>query len=137
MDKLLEFIDRLCLDEKLYWRVPYVGRDGSAEIVWRRDAKPHSWSVREAGASDYSSVPKAELPATLKRLGLDIKAFERQAGASILTQAVFADMVLEGAVTLFGAEAVEHSIKDTRSFLTGVSDKAARMSRASSKLRLV
>lgn len=129
MDKLLEFLDRLCIDEKLYWRVPYADENGTAEISWRRDGRPETWSIRERGAETSCSLRAAELPETLKLLGIDISAFEKQLGASILTQAVFADMVLEGAIRLFGSEVVSRSINDTREFLAMVSDAAARMTK--------
>ncbi len=130
MDKILDFLDRLCLDEKLYWRVPYLAKEGSAEIAWRREARPSSWSLRPVGQTDYISYSREQLMPAMAALGLDTEAFRRQAGASILTQAVFASMVTEGAVDLFGAEAVEKSVRDTRSFLSGVSDAAARMQKS-------
>ncbi len=127
MNKLLEFIDRLCLDEKLYWRVPMLAKSGTCEVQWRRDARPAAWSIREIGSEQWTNFSKGEMPRAIEQFQLDPFSFERQVGASILTQAVFADMVMEGAVDLFGQEAVRKSIADTRSFLSGVSDAAKRM----------
>jgi hypothetical protein len=125
MNQMLEFIDRLCLDEKLYWRIPLL-----AEVSWRRDARPAAWQIRIVGQEEWQTFTKAELPKALERLAIDPIAFDRQVGASILTQAVFADMVMEGAIELFGQEAVRKSIADTRAFLSGVSEAAKRMTQA-------
>ncbi len=127
MNKLLEFIDRLCLDEKLYWRIPMLAKSGTCEVQWRRDAKPSAWSIRPIGTEEWAHFSKGEMPRALERYSLDPIAFDRQVGASILTQAVFADMVMEGAIDLFGQDAVRKSIADTRSFLSGVSDAAKRV----------
>lgn len=130
MNKLLEFIDRLCLDEKLYWRIPMLAKGGHCEVQWRRDARPAAWSIRVVGNEQWAHFAKGEMPRAVEQFQIDPFAFERQVGASILTQAVFADMVMEGAVDLFGQEAVRRSIADTRSFLSGVSDAAKRMTNA-------
>ncbi len=127
MNKLIEFIDRLCLDEKLYWRIPMLAKSGTCEVQWRRDAKPSAWSIRPVGTEEWAHFSKGEMPRALERYSLDPIAFDRQVGASILTQAVFADMVMAGAIDLFGQDAVRKSIADTHSFLSGVSDAAKRV----------
>lgn len=136
MDKLLEFIDRLCLDERLYWRVPYLGKPGNAEVTWRRDARPAAWSIRDQGQEEFKHYVKSDMKLAVETHALDPIAFERMVGASILTQAVFADMVMEGAVELFGHEVVRQSISDTRSFLAGVSDAAQRMTKATTGMAM-
>lgn len=128
-DQLLDFLDHLCLDETLYWRIPLGGKDGSLELAWKRTQKPNAWSVRKPGEDAWTFYDAAGFLAALPTLGVDRDALDRQLGASILTQAVFADMVMEGAVKIFGSDAVQRSIKDTRDFLQSVSDAATRMTR--------
>jgi hypothetical protein len=129
MDKLLEFIDRLCLDEKLYWHVPSRAGGGDAEVAWERAAKPQAWRVKPAGHNAWMPIAAEALAATLERHDLDMGAFRRQVGASIMTQAVFADMVLQGANELFGEDVVRQSVEDTRAFLTTLAEAAATITK--------
>jgi hypothetical protein len=60
----------------------------------------------------------------LPALGLEAEDLDRHIGASILTQATYADMVLTSARQLFGADVVARSIDDTRVFLDALSATA-------------
>jgi hypothetical protein len=144
MDKLLNFIDHLCLDDQLYWKVPLiVSGAGEAEVRWQRDAKPLPWTVRVGDGAFHKDVRSADLVATLAAAGIDQDNLENQLGASILTQAAFASMVTDGAVAIFGRDVVERSVSDTKDFLQAVSKAASEFAAKpelpppSSRLRLV
>lgn len=130
MDKVLHFIDHLCLDDQLYWRVPLLTGVGEAEIRWQRDLKPAAWTVRTGDGAFERAVPTTELIKTLTAVAADCESFERQAGASVLTQAVFAEMVRDGAIEIFGTAVVARSVADTRAFLQSVSEAAAQFTQA-------
>lgn len=125
--KLLNFIDHLCIDEQLYWRVPLVDGSGDTEVRWHRDLFAAAWTIGLENKEVTRSVTTRDLMGTLRDRGVDVEHFERQLGASILTQAVFADMVREGAVEIFGEAVVARSVGDTRAFLKGVADTAAEL----------
>ncbi len=130
MKKLLHFIEYLCLDDQLYWRVPLLDASGEAEVRWQRDLKPRAWTVRLGDGAFERDVATAELVATLAVAAIDQEHLERQIGASILTQAVFAEMVRDGAVEIFGVEVVARSVADTREFLQSVAQAATRLAAA-------
>lgn len=122
---LLEFINTLSIDEKLYWRVASANsKEAGFEITWRRGDRPKPWSLMHKGNGTTNSYCGKEFEHALKSAGVDLDDFERQIGVSALTQAVFADMVLQSAIQLFGAEVVTRSINDTRAFLAQVSEMA-------------
>src|SRR5689334_2460084 len=77
MDTLLDFVDRLCLAERLYGRVPRADGGGRAEVSWERAAKPHAWRVRADDHEEWKTVAADGLVAELERLGLDLASFER------------------------------------------------------------
>lgn len=125
---LLAFVDRLSLDEKLYWRVPFAESAVEAEILWTRAKQPTSWTIKAGGIE--RTVRTEELPALMAELRIDAAVFERQLGVTVLTQACFADLVRRSAVELFGEEAVEKSIADTKAFLDQVGETAAKLTKA-------
>ena len=127
MDKLLHFIDHLCIDDQLYWRVPLTNGDGEAEVRWQRAQKPLAWTVRVGGGAFERLAATADLIKTLAAAQVDQEQLERQLGASVLTQAVFAEMVRDGATSIFGADVVAQSVQDTRDFLESVSQAAAQL----------
>lgn len=122
--QLLQFVDNMSIDEKLYWRVNGKAPGEVFEVSWNRNAKPKSWRIKKMGAEQEMFFNTSEADLALTAMGVDIMDIERQLGVSVLTQAVFADMVLNGARQLFGAEVVERSVEDTKAFLNAVSQMA-------------
>lgn len=118
----LDFIDRLAVDEKLYWRLADVSED-EHELSWHRDAAPLAWSLKAPGREAIRHNATTLLRA-LADCGIDRQVAERQLGATILMQAVYADLVVQGAVQLFGEEAVENSREGMRQFLSKVQETA-------------
>lgn len=128
MNQLLLFIENFSIDEKLYWQVPLKDQTGSIEITWERMAQPMAWKVRPSGQGEWSANDTRGLEEQLHAAAVDMEHFERQLGVSVLTQAVFADMVMERASELFGRDVVKRSIADTRAFLNLVSETATQLS---------
>jgi hypothetical protein len=125
LGQLLEFINNLSIDEKLYWRVTSAtDKQAGHEIFWRRAERPKPWSLKRKGEATAEAFATKDFAQALADAGVDTDDFERQLGVSVLTQAVFADMVLQAAMKLFGAEVVTRSINDTRAFLASVSEMA-------------
>lgn len=129
----MEFIDNLSIDDKLFWKV------GATEIYWTRASRPSSWGIKIDG--DKLLYNRAAFEEILRANRVDLRDFERQLGVSVLTQAVFGDMVIKGAIVLFGKDVVERSVEDTRAFLNSVSAMAGteikRSAPPKSKLALV
>lgn len=123
--QLLDFINNLSIDEKLYWRVANAkSKTDGFEITWRRSDRPKPWYLRNKHAESGQAYDTGEFAQALALAGVDLEDFERQLGVSILTQAVFADLVMQSAVQLFGSEVVHRSIQDTRAFMSQVSQLA-------------
>jgi hypothetical protein len=124
---LLEFLDTLALDDRLYWRLPRREGQVAVELMWQRAQKPEAWSVRETGAEAWTTSTREALPDKLTALSVADATVEKMLGATVMTQAVFADMVLEGAARIFGRDAVERSVRETRTFLAEVSATASQL----------
>jgi hypothetical protein len=125
LGQLLDFINNLSIDEKLYWRVSSAtDKHTGYEIFWRRAERPRPWSLKRKGAETAEAFATKDFAQALADAGVDTDDLERQLGVSVLTQAVFADMVMQAAMKLFGAEVVTRSINDTRAFLASVSEMA-------------
>jgi hypothetical protein len=131
--KLLDFIDRLAVDDRHYWRVPLAGADAeappeagpfaadaAAEIMWEAGAGRTPWRARLVGEDVWRPVDAAGLEAVLAAMGVDLASFQRQLEASILTQAAFAEVVLDTARELLGGDAVTRGIAETRAFLGAI-----------------
>lgn len=139
IEQLLDFIDNLSVDEQLYWRVP--ATEGALlEVMWKRGSRKAAWSIRPLGSAEWQAMPAKDLLARISAMQGDVAAFERQVGVSVLTQAVFADMVLEAAHKIFGVDAVQRSISDTKNFLASVTEVAQKHTRTEAvrpRLKLV
>ena len=123
--QILEFIDKLSIDERLHWRVSSINsREPGFDITWTRNNRPNPWILTRKGNANPQAFSTSEFEQGLKSAGVDLGDFERQVGVSVLIQAVFADMVTQSAVELFGSEVVTRSIRDTRAFLSEVSKMA-------------
>lgn len=130
LQKLVDFVERLSLDEKMFWRVPKLKSTQAIDLVYERQAKPAAWKVRLGEGREFLPVRGTDLVALLKAAGADLAHIERQMGVSLLTQAVFADLYLERARQLFGEEMVASSIKDARAFFNEVGEKAQRIAQS-------
>jgi hypothetical protein len=129
--KLLDFIDRLAVDDRHYWRVPLVdaetaatdgpfAAEAAAEIVWESGGGRTPWKARLVGEEPWRVVDAAGLEALLAGMGVDVASFQRQLENSILTQAAFAEVVLDTARELLGGDAVTRGIAETRAFLGAI-----------------
>lgn len=122
MDEMLDFIENLSLDEQLYWDIPSCSSELRIEVVWKKSHKERPWRVRPKGTVVWTELNREDLVEKLESWGGDTRQFERSVGASIMTQAVFADHVIEGAAKLFGREAVDSNLEEARSFLSKIAD---------------
>jgi hypothetical protein len=121
MEDMLIFIETLSLDDSLYWEIPSIKEDLRFEIVWKKELKTNPWRIRPKGAAIWTEVDRSALINKISEWDGDLAAFERVIGASIMTQAVFADQVIQGATKLFGQSAIEKGLGDARRFLENIS----------------
>jgi hypothetical protein len=141
MQELLQFIQHLAIDDRFYWRVGLIGRVGHAEVIWQRRDGATPWRLRLSDTTEWTAFGGAELELRLAAASVDTDDLQRQLSASILTQAVFAEMVVDGARKIFGEDVVQRSVADTQAFLDVVRDTAQRVTEPASdveqRLRIV
>jgi hypothetical protein len=122
MFEMLSFIETLSLDDRLYWEVGSTKGKLRFEIMWQKDSSPNPWRIRPKGSDQWTELNSSGLIKKLNQWDACTDQFERQVGASIMTQAVFADQVIQGATKLFGEDAVQQGIEDARQFLQAVAN---------------
>lgn len=135
MDNLIAFLEAKCLEPKLYWRVKSLaleaGEDPAMyELEWHRDRKA-KWHLRRLPPSPlvepnlevtdathpWQVIPSDEIQERLESLGLDTTDVWRQVESTALQQVVFAKLMVDDALEVFGADKIEQAIKETDDFL--------------------
>jgi hypothetical protein len=86
-------------------------------LEWRRDGRPKSWWIRREDETTWTAHDADGLIIALPSLGISQATMVRHLSATILTQAAFADIVLERTCELFGTDAVKASLQQSRQFL--------------------
>ena len=116
MQEIIDFIHEHTLENQVYVVAPRT-RDGvEFEICFRRDGG-RSWRVRRRGAGAWAQVERTGIVQYLRVLGIDMTALENELRCTILTQVIFADMVLRDARKLLGPDVIRRTILDTRDFV--------------------
>ncbi len=127
MEQLLVFIETMAIDEKLTWRVNGKRPGELFEITWNRKLAPMGWSIRKGYEESFEMFSNADFRIALQYVSIDLAHFEKALSTNILSQAVFAGMVVDQIKEIFGAETVEKNVNESRKFLSSITDLAAAM----------
>ncbi len=127
--ELIDFIETLSLDDAMYWRVPRLSssNDPEIEVQWDRRRTNERWQMRQIDSETWTSATRHDVMATLDVWQADSENFAQQLRSSVLTQAVYADLLRRRAVELFGSDAIDQAAEDTAAFLAAVRNAAAQM----------
>lgn len=120
--ELLEFIETLSIDEQLYWQIATNSDENQIEVMWKKNNLKCPWRIRCKGSKNWTELHKDQLVGELDNWDADIGQLEKSIGVSVMTQAVFADQIVQGACQLFGSEAVQAGIQDARLFLDSIAE---------------
>lgn len=120
MEDLVTFIDSLAMDDQLFWQLPHAYRKTPFELVWKKQDKAERWALRRVSEANWDEVRSEDLPALLQRRRVDLDASKRIIGASIVTQAVYASLVVEAAEKIFGKATLQQAFSDTNRFLANL-----------------
>jgi hypothetical protein len=129
MENLLKFIGDFALDPHLYYVI------SGYEIQWLRDGD--KWRFRLHGDEPWIYTTHQDLEPALRQVGIDVVMLEALVRESALNQAVYANLVLEKAVELFGEDAVVDQIVQTKLFTEQVASMAKELLSPRPPLRLV
>ncbi len=119
---ILEFIESFCFDEQLYWRLPDVYERNQFELHWRRADRSKPWRLRALGSNNWHYMDRTQLLDTLAAEHVDMAALEKSLASAVLTQAVYANFVIEGAHKIFGESRVQKAIQETQTFLANLKE---------------
>lgn len=133
MDQLLVFIETMAIDEKLTWRVNGRRPGEVFEISWNRKLAPTAWGIRRGFQQHFEMFSNADFRIALQCSEIDMVHFEKLLSASILSQAVFAEMVIDQIKQIFGAEVVAKSVGESKKFLSSIVDLASSLNGGKSK----
>lgn len=137
MEQLLLFIETMAIDEKLSWRVNSKRPGEVYEITWNRKYAPMAWGIRRGFEEQYEMFSNADFRIALQCSEIDMAHFEKLLSTSILSQAVFAEMVIDQIKQIFGAETVEKSVSESKKFLSSIVDMASALNGEKSKSKNV
>lgn len=127
MEQLLQFIETMAIDEKLTWRVNGTHMGEVFEISWNRKYAPMAWSIRRGYEERFEMFSNADFRIALSCGEVDLAHFEKLLSTSILSQAVFAEMVMDQIKQMFGADVVNHSVGESKKFLSSIVDMASAL----------
>lgn len=127
MEQLLVFIETMSVDEKLTWRINGKRPGELFEITWNRRLAPMGWSIRKGFEESVEMFSNADFRIALKYSDIDLRHFEKCLSTNILSQAVFAGMVVEQIKEIFGADIVEKNVNESKMFLSSITELAAAM----------
>lgn len=129
MENLLKFVSDFALDPHLYYVI------GGYEIQWLRDGD--KWRFRLYGDEPWIYATHQDIEPALRQVGTDVVMLEALVRESALNQAVYANLVLEKAVELFGEDAVVDQIVQTKLFTEQVAKVVKELLTPRTPLRLV
>lgn len=124
MEQLLLFIETMAIDDKLTWRVNGKRPGELYEVSWNRAHAPMAWGIRRGYQESFEMFSNSDLRIALKYSEIDLAHLEKALSTSILSQAVFAGMVMDQIKSIFGAEVVERSVDESKKFLSSITDLA-------------
>ena len=120
MKELLDWIDSYCLEPMLYFHVR--SKSVTFELKWQQK----KWELRPLEAEHWMSFTAAELLPMLSVLRVDLDGFSASLRDTIISQAIYADLLMERAAALLGKETIDQALVATRKFadqLRAVVDK--------------
>ena len=133
MEQLLAFIETMAIDEKMTWRINGKRPGELFEITWNRRLAPMSWGIRKGYEESWEMFSNSDFRIALKFSEVDLHHFEKVLSSTILSQAVFAGIVMDQIKSIFGAEMVERSVNESKKFLSSITDLAAAITGKKSK----
>ena len=128
LNELLNILDRLSLEDNLYWSTlcPTDSKHEKVEVWWERKNKPTPWRIKTA---HHDQVYRSDdLEAAFSQLSIDQLAFEQKLSINILSQAVYADTLIQNVREVLGNDVVDRSIVATQTFLNTIKLHAAKLS---------
>ncbi|MDD9944432.1 MAG: hypothetical protein OXU20_25530 [Myxococcales bacterium] len=141
MQHLLDFIHEHTLDEQVYLVLSLRGVD--TELLWERRRDGDEWRLRpkqinydtpdgEPGdnrdlASGWCRVHKDVLVDHLRNHGANMQTLESELRALVMTQIVFADMVLCDARKALGRDVVRKAVLSHRDFVGELNSALRRL----------
>lgn len=136
MQHLLDFIHEHSLEQQLYIAVP--SSDGDLELLWQRRSGDNVWQVQlRGGAGEAELIHAGDLLDHLESRGANMEAIERELRALALVQIAFADLVLQDARQVLGADAVRQAVVGYRGFVSELQAAAARLAPPERSLAVV
>lgn len=124
MEQLLLFIETMAIDDKMTWRVNGKRSGELFEVSWNRALAPTAWGIRRGYEESFEMFSNQDFRIALKYSEIDLAHLEKSLSTCILSQAVFAGMVLDQIKTIFGSEIVERSVDESKKFLSSITDLA-------------
>lgn len=116
MKKLIEFIDRNCIETQLYWVVPQLYTAKEIEVQWRRSLEL-PWRFREKGNQFWQQCTSKNLTEALNSKKVDLSRLQLHISQSVMQQVVFARKIVEDGTTLFGQDKIAEAVEENNRFL--------------------
>ena len=134
---MMEFIDNLSLEDRLYWQISRGDTGDLIELGWQRSATSGEWSIKTDKNPDGFTYDRHGVAAHLAAIDVDVEKLTRQLGASIMTQALYADLMLEGAKKLFGENTLQQGLGNAKRYVESAGDTITPTRERKSHLSLV
>jgi hypothetical protein len=125
LSALLEFFDRICLEDSLYFVVPDVYGKNSYELQWDRKASIQNWRIRKLGNNNWHHASAANIADIIHLEKIDVAKLISELSTNLLTQAVFARTLLKGVEELLGKDKIDEAEKQTQIFIDQIKSIAA------------
>lgn len=118
LQAIIDFFDRICLEDTLYFVIPDAYGRQSYEIQWdRRQKAEQSWQARILGHNNWHHFSSTKFVEFAQTDSLDLNLLAKELAGSLLTQAVFARTLIRGVEDLLGKERVEEAEQQTLLFI--------------------
>ena len=117
MQNVITFIENFAMEPELYWQVPHLYSGAVCELQWQKRAMPKRWRFRASEDQPWVQLAPQEVTPALQAAQVNLAATRRQIGASIITQAVYASLVVEAAEKIFGQDTLQKAFSDTNHFI--------------------
>ncbi len=134
LNQLLEFFDRICLEDSLYFVVPDAYGRISYELQWDRKSTVHNWRIRRLGNNNWHHASTKDIADIIHLEKIDVAKLVVELSTNLLTQAVFARTLLKGVEELLGKERVDEAEKQTQIFIDQLRTMAANHTESGSEM---
>jgi hypothetical protein len=127
MQHLLDFIHEHTLEQQLFIAVS--SAEGDLELLWQRwSGEDNVWQVQLRGkVGETALIHAGDLLDHLESRGADMEAIERELQTMVVVQIAFADVVLQDARQVLGADAVRRAVVGYRGFVSELQATAERI----------